>query len=141
MISLLTRYAEVVQCHAIEVQIGVMAGNPPFKRVLDILNWFPKVLPQLASTRPDLFSDRDVGEGCEVVVAVSLQNRLVLEYMWSELKTYSLLGNVGVRPSCFPFSLVLSGIFFVHEIFRNIDPVFFPSILSEVFKLESRMKD
>jgi hypothetical protein len=118
----------------------VTAGNPPFKRVLDIFNWFPKVLPQLASTRPNLFSDRDVGEGCEVVVTVGLQNQLVLEYMWSELSTYGLLRNVGVHPSCFPFSLVSSGIFFVHEIFRNIDPVFFPSILSEVFELESRMK-
>ena len=74
MISLLTRYAEVVQCHAIEVQIGVTARNPPFKRVLDILNWFPKVLPQLAGMKPDLFSDRDVGKSCEVIVAVSLQN-------------------------------------------------------------------
>jgi hypothetical protein len=141
MISLLTRYAEVVQCHAIEVWIGVTAGNSPFKRVLDILNWFPKVLPQLASMRPDLFSDKDVSEGCEVVVAVSLQNQLVLEYMWSELSTYGLLGIVGIHPGCFPFSLISSGIFFVHEIFHNIDPVFLPSILSEVFELESRMKD
>ena len=140
MISLLTRYAEVVQCHAIEVQIGVTAGNPLFKRVLDILNWFLKVLPQLTSMRPDLFSDRDVGEGCEVV-AVGLQNQLVLEFMWSELSTYGLLGNVGVRPGCFPFSLISSSIFFVHKIFHNIDPVFFPSILLDVFELESRMKD
>jgi hypothetical protein len=140
MISLLTWYAEVVQCHAIEVWIGVTAGNPPFKRVLDIFNWFPKVLPQLASTKPDLFSDRDVGEDCEVVVTVGLQNQLVLEYMWSELSPYSLLGNVDIHPGCFPFSLISSGIF-VHKIFRNIDPVFLPSILSEVFELESRMKD
>ena len=71
MITLLTRYAEVIQCHVINVWIGVTAGNPPFKRVLDILDWFPKVLSQLAGTRPNLISHRDVGKGCEVVVAVS----------------------------------------------------------------------
>jgi len=39
----------------------VTAGNPPFKRVLDVLDWFPKVLPQLAGMRPSLFSHGDVG--------------------------------------------------------------------------------
>jgi hypothetical protein len=141
MITLLTWYAEVIQCHAIKVLIGVTPGNPQFKRVLDILNWFPKVLSQLAGTRPNLISHRDVGKGCKVVVAVGLQNQLVLEYMRSGLLTYGLLRHVGVRCNCFPFSLISSNIFFVHEIFRSIDPVFFPSLLSEIFELESGMKD
>jgi hypothetical protein len=55
--------------------------------------------------------------------------------------TYGLVRDVGVRPSCLPFSLVSSGICFEHEIFRSIDPVIFPALLSEVFKLESRVKD
>ena len=54
----------------VKVQIGVTAGNPPFERVLDVLDWFPKVLPQLAGMRHSPFSHGDVGEGCEVVVAV-----------------------------------------------------------------------
>jgi len=72
----ITWYTEVVQRHMIKVQIGVMAGNPLFKRVLDVLDWFLKVLPQLAGTRPSRFSHRDVGEDCEVivVVTVNLQN-------------------------------------------------------------------
>ena len=56
----------------IKVQIGVMADNPPFKRVLDIFDWFPKVLSQLAGMRPSLFSHRDVGKGFEVVVIVTV---------------------------------------------------------------------
>jgi hypothetical protein len=61
----------------------VTASDPPLKRVFDILNWFSKVLPQLAGMRPCLFSHGDVGEGGEVVavaIAVNLQKQKVLDY-------------------------------------------------------------
>jgi len=56
----------------IEVWIGVTAGNPPFKRVLDIFNWFLKVLSQLTGMRPSPISHEDVGKGCEVIVVVTV---------------------------------------------------------------------
>jgi len=56
----------------IEVRIGVTAGNPPFKRVFDVFNWFPKILSQLTGTRPSPISYEDVGKGCEVIVVVTV---------------------------------------------------------------------
>jgi len=58
-----------------KVWIGVTAGNPPFKRVLDVFNWFPKVFSQLTGMRPNLFRYGDVAKGCEVVVIVTVDLR------------------------------------------------------------------
>ena len=39
------------------------------------------------------------------------------------------------------FSLILSDIYFVDKVFGIVNPLFFPFLLSEVFELESGMKD
>ena len=46
-LKLLTRYAEVVNGHAMKVRIDVTVGNPPFHTFLDVLDRFAKVLSEL----------------------------------------------------------------------------------------------
>ena len=117
-----------------------MAGNPPFEKVLDVFNWFPKVLPQPAGTGHSLFSHRDVGKGCEVIVTVivNLWNWLALEYIptkFADLQPQWACQSLTHSHPLFPH------VYFEYEVFCIIDPLFFPFLLSEVFKLESWMKD
>jgi hypothetical protein len=119
----------------------VAASDPPFKGVLDIFGRFSKVLSQLAGTRPSLFSHGDVGESRKVIVTVVLRNQLVLEFTRPRLSTYGCRGHVEVCADHIPFPLISSSIYSVDQIFGIVDPFFFPFLLSEVFELESRMKD
>lgn len=38
--KLLTRDAEVIQCHTIEIRIDVAVSHPPLERILHVLNGF-----------------------------------------------------------------------------------------------------
>ena len=113
-------------------------GNPPFKRVRDIFDQSTKVLTQLTGTRPSLCSHGDVGKCCEVVVSVNLRNSLILKCTQTELLTYNCCGHVANH---ILFSLISSNIYFADKFFGRVDPLFFPFLLSEVFELESWMKD
>ena len=67
-----TGYTEVVHHHTVKVGIDKPIFNPPFKRLLDMLNWFPKVLFQLTRTRPDLFGHGNVSK--VVVIVINLRD-------------------------------------------------------------------
>jgi len=71
-LNLLTGYAEVVKGHAMKVRIYVTIGNPPFHGLLDVFDWFAKIFSELARPRSNLFGDRDISKGREIIV-VDLQ--------------------------------------------------------------------
>lgn len=59
-IGLLTRYAKVVQSHAVKVWIFGFVLVPPFKRILDRLVWLLEILVKFI--RRGDGSKRDVGK-------------------------------------------------------------------------------
>lgn len=62
--------AKIIQCHPMKVWVNMTVRNPPLERLLDVLNWFAKILLDLASPRSDMPSYRDICKGSKVVIVI-----------------------------------------------------------------------
>ena len=97
-----------------KVRINVTVSNPPLEGLLNVLDWFSKILLQLASPRSNVIGHQDVCEGHKAIIVGSIS---------------SVSCSSQTR-----FALVTGCLFFTHQRFCILDPLLFPTMLAEVLK-------
>ena len=115
-------------------------SNPPFERILHILNWFVQILFNLTWLRSNVISNWNIWE-CSKVIIVGLQEcNKSLDNYTGESKTYRISGARS-RDSYIVHALILGNVLFMNKIFCFVHPFSFPALLLEVLSLETWVKD